>query len=451
MDIKLLKEEIFKKAVDSGFSECEIYYGESNKFQVNIFESEITQYENTYSKALSFRGIYNGSMGHSYTERIDFEVIEKIIDEAKENAKIIEDEDKEILYEGDEVYLESNCYNENLKNFSVEEKIKMALNMESETLKGNEYVKSVDHCMLISGESKIYISNTKGLELLDKSNYAIACVYAIVEKDKQVKVAGEIWFDNDLNKFDAVKIAEKAVKKATSYLGASQPKSGKYGVIFNNTSASDLLSIFVSIFFAEKVHKGFSLLKEKLGVKIASDIVTLCDDGIYEGSLGNVSFDSEGVATKNKIVIDNGILKTYLYNLKSAKKDNTRSTGNGFRSSLSSIDTSCTNFYIKPSDVEQSEMLNNLDNGVLITEVAGLHVGANVISGDFSLQADGFLIKDGKISKPVEQIVVSGNFYTLLQNIVAVGNDLRFNLSSSIGTIGSPSIHVSELSISGGN
>lgn len=450
MDIRLFKEKLFENSLKRGFSQCEIYYEEGNSFSVSIFEGEIDRYKNTSSKGLSFRGLYNGKMGYSYTEKISEEVIEILIENAIENAKIIETKEQEFLYDGDKEYREVNCYDESNKDVTVQDKINMALEMEKTALEYNQYVKAVENCSVAYGEGKTYISNTKGLELTEKRNYCIAYIYVRVEKENQVKTAGEVWADSNFNKFNPKEIAKLAVEKATSYLDAKQIDTRKCPVIFDNITATDLLSTFCSIFFASKVQKGFSILNGKIGEKIANDIITICDDGVYNDSLGNTAFDSEGVATKNKVVVENGILKTYLYNLKSANKDGVISTGNGFKSSFKSeVDTACTNFYIKPSNITLEEMKSKLATGILITELAGLHSGTNTISGDFSLSADGYLIENGKITGAVEQFTVSGNFYTLLENINLVGCDLKFDLPSGNGTIGSPSICVSELNISG--
>ena len=212
----------------------------------------------------------------------------------------------------------------------------------------------------------------------------------------------------------------------------------------------NLFAVFSSIFMAENAQKGFSLLsKDKVGTDIAASHITLRDDGICDLSLGSMAFDAEGVATQQKAIIENGVLKTLLYNLKSAEKDGVRSTGNASRGGLGgAIGTSCTNYYLVPSETSFDELISRVDKGVVITEMAGLHSGVNPVSGDFSISADGFMIENGKISKPIEQITVAGNFYEVLKNIIAVGSDLRFH-SGGHGGMGTPSILVEGLRVSG--
>jgi PmbA protein len=272
---------------------------------------------------------------------------------------------------------------------------------------------------------------------------ASAFALARVEEGGKVKVGHEFWMGTDYNELNPRELAEKAVREALSYLGASSAKTGSYPVIFRNDAANDLFSTFSGIFFAERVQKGFSLLKGKLGEKIAADIVTIRDDGVCPLNIGSVPFDSEGVAVKNKALVENGVLKTFLYNLKTAETDGVSSTGNGFNK-----DTACTNFYLEPSKLSVDELAAKVGNGIFITQLAGLHSGTNTISGDFSCSADGFMIENGKVTTPVEQITVAGNFFQLLKDIEGVGSDLRFT-STAPGAYGMPSVLVKELKISG--
>ena len=165
------------------------------------------------------------------------------------------------------------------------------------------------------------------------------------------------------------------------------------------------------------------------------------DDG-----LASAPFDDEGVATFKKEIVSKGILNTLLHNLKTANKANLKTTGNGFKSSYSSpVSVEPTNFYIEKGMKTLEELMNELDEGVIITDFAGLHSGANSITGDFSLASKGFYIKDGRKIYPIDQITVAGNFFELLKNIKDIGNDLNFPISS----IGSPSVVVEGLSIAG--
>ena len=444
------KNELFAKAKAFGFTDWEVYYSVDTSFMVRIFKSEISEYQNTDSAGLSFRGTYKGRVGYAYTEKMDSEIIDSLVKNAADNAGVIEEEEIEKLYPGDPAYPEAKAFNPDLSKVTVAEKIAMAMALEKSAFAQDARVKSVDYCQLGTSQTEVKIANSYGLDVSDISNLAYAYVSVRVEENDVTKVGYEVWHDNDFKKLSIETVAKAAVKRAVSALGAKSVESGGYPVILDNRIACSFISAFASVFYAENAQKGFSMLNNKQGEMIAAPILNLRDDGVYEGGFGNVSFDSEGVATKQKAVIENGVLKTLLYNTKSAAKDGRASTGNGFKASFqASVATACTNFYIVPSDMPPEKMMADIKRGVLVTDMAGMHAGINAVSGDFSVSSTGFLIEDGKISKPVEQITVAGNFYTLLKDIQCVGNDLHFNMPGSNGTFGMPSILIRELPVSG--
>ena len=148
-------------------------------------------------------------------------------------------------------------------------------------------------------------------------------------------------------------------------------------------------------------------------------------------------------------MIENGVLRTLLYDLKTAAKAGYASTGNGNKASYTAgIHVAPSNLFLKPGSTSFEELLSHAGNGLLITELNGLHSGANAATGDFSLSAKGYMIENGKRSRAVAGITVSGNFYTLLKNILCVGSDFRWGLPGD-GTYGAPSILVSGLSVAG--
>ena len=155
-------------------------------------------------------------------------------------------------------------------------------------------------------------------------------------------------------------------------------------------------------------------------------------------------YDSEGVATYNKTLIKKGVLQTYLYNLTTAKKDGVQSTGNGY-GGVTKIGIGTTHLVIKPGKKSFEELLQKAKNGIYLTDIMGLHAGLNAKSGDFSLQAQGFMIEDGKLTKPLSQIVVAGNLFTLFNEIGEVGSDSQLLLSSNEV----PSLLIKKLQVNG--
>ena len=446
IELNLFVKELFSKAQEEGFSEYEVYYVDRESLSISVYKEEVEKYNLNNSAGLSFRGKFGDRIGYSYTEILDEDAIEMLVKKAKENVLAIENNDIQFIYEGDKEYKEISTYHEELEDIPADKLINIAISMEKEAKKYCNKVESFSGCSVSYSSGKYGIINSKGLNLSNKSNLLTAYVVPIVKDlDKMYDGCGYV-VAKSLNDVKPDKIAKMGVDEALSKIGGTSIASGNYKVIINNEAMVSLLSTFAGIFSGDAVQKGLSLLKDKEGEIIAADIVNLVDDPHLEDGLASVSFDDEGVATLKTYLIKNGKLNSLLHNLKTANKAGVKSTGNGFKSSYASpISVSPTNFYIEPGINSLEEMTKKINKGLIITDFAGLHSGANSITGDFSLAAKGFYIEDGIKTHPVEQITVAGNFFTLLNNIEEIGSDLKFPMSS----VGSPSIVIKELSIAG--
>lgn len=446
MELNLFVKELFSKAQEEGFSEYEVYYVDRESLSISVYKEEVEKYNLNNSAGLSFRGKFGDRIGYSYTEILDEDAIEMLVKKAKENVLAIENNDIQFIYEGDKEYKEISTYHEELEDIPADKLINIAISMEKEAKKYCNKLESFSGCSVSYSSGKYGIINSKGLNLSNKSNLLTAYVVPIVKDlDKMYDGCGYV-VAKSLNDVKPDKIAKMGVDEALSKIGGTSIASGNYKVIINNEAMVSLLSTFAGIFSGDAVQKGLSLLKDKEGEIIATDIVNLVDDPHLEDGLASVSFDDEGVATLKTYLIKNGKLNSLLHNLKTANKAGVKSTGNGFKASYASpISVSPTNFYIEPGINSLEEMTKKINKGLIITDFAGLHSGANSITGDFSLAAKGFYIEDGIKTHPVEQITVAGNFFTLLNNIEEIGSDLKFPMSS----VGSPSIIIKELSIAG--
>ncbi len=228
---------------------------------------------------------------------------------------------------------------------------------------------------------------------------------------------------------------------AIKRLNSKVISSGEYKVILSPDVVSDIFSSILPFFYADSVQKDKSIFKDKLNKKIASDKITLIEDPNNEKLCGKRLFDDEAVNTIYKEIIKDGILKMYLYNLKSSKKDKTQSTGNGY---ISDIETGVRNMYVKPSNISFDNLIRDMKYGLYINRVTGTHAGINPNNGNISLQSMGYIIEDGKITDALQPFIMTTDFKTLLKNIEDVGNDLTFNSEQ----FGSPSIKISKVNIS---
>ncbi|MGL5368753.1 MAG: TldD/PmbA family protein [Cetobacterium somerae] len=445
MDIKLFIDKVFDTAKNMKLDDFEIYFTSSENETIKVFKGEIDTYSNSQNMGISFRVKVNEKMGYSYTESIEEEDILPLIERAISNAKVIENLDVIEIYGEKSIYEKIDSFNPVLKDITVDAKINFLLKAEKTALELDSRVKSVNYCVIGSGYGENIIKNSKGLDLYHNGNSIYAYIAVVVQDGDSIKNDSAYIVTKDFSNMDPIKLATEAVTKALNKLNSISIDSKPYDVIIENDAFADLLGAMSGIFSGEAVQKGVSKLKGKIGEVVANSIVTITDNPHLKDGYGSAPFDAEGVPTQCKHLIEDGILKTYLHNLKTAKKDNVKTTGNAAKGGYKgTMGISAFNLYLEKGNQSFQELLDKLQNGVLITGFSGLHSGLNSISGDFSLATEGFLIENGAITKPLNQITSAGNFFDLLKNIEYIGNDLKFNLSG----VGSPSLLIKNISIS---
>lgn len=431
---------LFKAAKAKGIEDIQVYLVKDSEFEIEAFKGELETYTISSTEKLFVKGIYNDKMGTVSTEIINDDMNDFIIDSIIASANTIDSKDEVFIYEGDKEYKKvEGLFNNSLNEIEAKKKIEDVMNLEKKVMAKDERIRMVQ-AFYGDGSKNVLIQNSKGLKLEKLVNNGIMGVYVIASDGKDQRTGIEYIQSNDYNDFNFEELASIGVEKAVALLGAQPCESGEYEILLTNNASASLLAPYVPMFSAESVQKDVSLLKGKIGEVIGSSKVTIVDDPFMKKSTKSGAFDDEGVATSYKELIDEGVLTGYLHNLKTAKKDNTKSTGNGFLRGIAP-----TNFYIKPGDLSYDEAVKSMKKGLIITELAGTHSGANSISGDFSLQSSGFLVENGEIVRPVALITVAGNYLNMLKDVVGVCSDLKFNF----GYIGSPTIKIKSLIVSG--
>ena len=446
MTLDAFLQKLMKAAQDAGITAAEAYIASGDSFKAVSDQHEIIEYAVNTTCGLSLRGIYGGKMGYASTEVMDDEAIGQLVEGVKESASLTEDEDIQEIYAGDPSYPKVVTYNPDLENVSPEQKLDFVLNMEKTALETDPKVKQAKHNTVLTGHGAVRIKNSFGLDVAYEGNYCGAYLQAIAREGDKASTAFDIAISHDFSMLDYKALATSAVKTAVFGLSGKAVPSGKYRVILENRAMADLLDTFSGIFSAENTQHGLSLLKGRVGEKIAADCVTLMDDPLLPHGEGSRPFDAEGVASKTKAVIDGGQLKTLLYNLKTARKDGVKTTGNASKAGYGApVRVAPTNFFFAPGSLSLEGLMEKMGEGLVLTELDGLHSGANSVSGDFSLSAKGYTVKEGKKGEAVEQITIAGNFYEMLKQVRAVGADLKFPGSN----VGSPSVDIGEMAIAG--
>ena len=447
LDFNTFKLTVMARAKELEVSEYELYYRVSESTNVETFKHEIKEFSDSREGGVCFRCIVDGKMGYASTEEMSESQAVSIVDRAVENAKILEADEKVFLGKGGEDYEALTVTPYELP--AVQEMTDTALEGDRLLYEADSAVIDGSAAGVICSKEFIAISNSNGLDLSYENNVAVFVAASVVTDGTDMANSYEIK-SGDFSGLDIEKIVSKVVGNAKSKLSAGVAPTGSYPVVFSPDAMASLLATFSGIFSSENTQKGLSLLDGKEGEKIASDIVTLVDDPFCKDSTMPINFDAEGSPTHTKNVIENGVLKTLLYNLKTADAVGKKTTGNASKSSYAAkVDISPFTMYLAPGDMTEEELLKKAANGVYITFLGGLHAGANPITGDFSLQSGGFMIENGEKTKAVKSFTVAGNFYSLLNRITALSDKVELPGFGGMTAFGSPAVLVEGLTIAG--
>ncbi len=439
-------QQVLAAAREAGITAAEIYLSSGDSFRAMCQQGQVNNYTVNSTRGLSLRGLYQGKMGYAATEAFDDEAVAQLVRGVKESAALIEDEDVQEIYPGDAEYPALDQYNPALDQVPEARKLQFVLDLEKCAKEKDPRIVQLTYDMLSTTSGQTRIANSYGLNLSFRDNLAVAVASALAKEGDRVSTGTGFAISRDFEALSVEKIAGEAVEEALFMLHAAPVPSGTYRAIIHSRCMPDLLGVFSDVFSAENAQKGMSLLAGKEGEVIAAPCVTLMDDPLLPGGLASRPFDAEGVAARSKAVIENGRLTTLLHNLKTARKAGVKTTGNAAKGGYAgTVEVAPSNFYLKPGEKSLEQLTAEMGEGLVITDVSGLHAGANAISGDFSLIAQGYTVKNGRKDQPVERITVAGNFYQLLKNIRAVGSDLCFPGSS----MGSPSVDVGEIAVAG--
>ena len=446
MDFNAFKNAVIAKCAELGIAEYELYYQVGGSTSVDVFMHEINEFSSSLDGGVCFRCIVNGKMGYASTEALSAENAAAVVERAVDNASVLETEDMVFLGEGGQEYEPLN--REVYALASTEELIATTLATQ-EKLYAQEGI--IDGCQTqgLVNHYEIAIYNSKGLDLHYESDTAGLIAVAVVTNGQEMENSYNVKLGK-LDEIDADALVKKAADNARQKLGGDVAPTGQYPVVFSPDAMSSILRVYSSVFSSEAAQKGLSKFAAAEGQVVASELVTLVDDPFHKDNPSPINFDAEGSPTSCKNVIEAGVLKTLLYNLKTAAVAGKETTGNASKAGYdASVAVRPFTMYIAPGEKSEEEMLSGIEKGVYINSLGGLHAGANPITGDFSLQSAGFMIEDGKKTTPVKSFTVAGNFYDLLKKITAVASNCTLPSAMGMTAFGSPSVLVEDLSIAG--
>ena len=428
-----------------GLESFELYIQKSYRLSIEVFHHEIGNYTVADSIVLAARGIYEGKMGYAYSELNDKTTPLFLAEQVRENAKCISSSEVPEIFKGSAHYKKKKTYDPRLEEVSTESKIALLHEIETKLREQDERIIEVGGVTYEESVGEVTIINSHGLVLKHKSNDYVIVAEAVAKEGEEVKTGYKIHFGTSLDNFDIDAFAKAVAESTLKKLGGSPCESKQYPCVFNPKVFSSLLSCYLSSINAEEIQRHSSFLEGKLGYPVASKKLTVIENPLEKNVFFRY-FDDEGVATFAKPLIEKGILKTYLYNLETARIDGVPSTGNGYKGSAKGkIGIRFNNVIVKEGKQSEEEIFSTISEGIYITEVQGLHAGMNKTSGNFSLQAAGFMIRDGKLAEPVNLITIAGNLLKVMEDIKALANNSETQLSS----ITCPSVYIKSIAVSG--
>jgi len=443
MDYKLLSKELVKKCLKKGADAAEIFLESQRNLDIEVRNQEIESIQESATHGVGFRVLVKGSLGFAHCNNFEPKALESTLQSAIEFAKNTTPDENNLLPENAESATVEGLYDPQIGRISMEQKIELIKSAESLAMKDPRITKSAGSSYG-EAEIEVFLANSNGLV---KNYQASQCYYTasvVAEKGEQ-KSSG---FDYATRRFfsdlpAAESIAAKAAQKAYEMLDPRMVKTQRVPVIFNPDVAFSLLGGILGAINGEIVIQGASFLGDKLNQKIAAETISIFDDGICAKGLASQPFDDEGVPTQKQVIVENGVLKSFLYNTVVAKRAGTHSTGNATRGGFTELPTiGAHNFYIAAGNHSPEEIIRSTPKGLLVTGVTGY--GINRVNGHFSGGASGFWIENGKIAFPVKGLTIAGTAQEMFFAIDMLGNDLDLNR-----TLTMPTLRISDLQVGG--
>lgn len=396
-------------------------------------------------RGLGVRVLDGQRVGFAHTSDLALSGIEACVDQARRMATITEpDEDLRIAtIPLDKVELE--IYQPGLEDRPLADRGAIALAVEQAARSVDPRITHFRKTSYSDAEVTTVIATTTGVRASYRESFCGAMTSAVATQDGERQIGYHGEGARRMADLDPDAIGARAAQRALEKLGAKPFPTQKLPVVLDPWMAMSLLGAISPLFSADNVLKGRSLFAARVDERVANERVTIVDDARRKGGLRSAPFDGEGVATTTRTLIDRGVLRGYLTNLKTARKLSSTPTGNARRGSYASPSRiGPSNFYIEAGTGDPGALVRGLDRALAVTSLLNLHT-IDPVSGEFSLGATGTYLEKGSPLYPVQGITIAGNLTHLLSSISGVGTDLTFGSSG----IGSPTLVIAELSVGG--
>ncbi|MCB0219794.1 MAG: TldD/PmbA family protein [Chrysiogenetes bacterium] len=431
----------------AGVDGWEIYLSGTRELSVEARDGEVESLQRAVSRGVGVRVLRGGAPGFAFTTNFRAEALDAAARAATDAARYATPDPALALIAPQRLPKKDLAlFDPALSRVSQKKRVAMALELEAATRAADKRITQVRSASYEEDASWLHLRNSEGLCLEDRETSAGLSVMAVAGDEDESEAGYEFQDVRFFAELNPARVARGAARDAVRQLGA-RPVPGKSGpVVFENLAASELLDVMADSFCADQVQKGMSGLEGKRGKRVFGEHIDILDDGLLKKGQGSAFFDDEGVPQQRTHLVSCGELLGYLYDSASARREGARSTGNAVRSGgfTGAPEVGVTNLFVKKGKHTLPALLSEMGNGFLITELMGVHT-ANPVTGEFSFGCAGQVVRGGKIAHPFKGMAVAGNLFDLYKRVELVGSDLRFSSG-----VGSPSLLVGKLSVSGG-
>lgn len=441
-----LATAVLKRAKACGATEADLLVAEGDSVSVQVRMSQVDRLSKAREKMLGLRVFFGKRSASSSTSDFSEASLDRLVGDTCSLAKAVVEDETSGLPAAD--HMASNYPDLDLQDthqLSVEEEIDLARRTEQSAFAMDSRVTNSEGAECSAGHGSILLANSHGfIGSYSNSSYSLS-VSPIALDSQTGGMQRDYWYSvkRKFHQLDSPEhVGQEAARRTVRRLGSKQISTQEIPVVFDPETAQGLLGHIASAVSGYALYKGASFLLGQLGQSIASEVVTVVDDGRLSGGLGSRPFDGEGLPTRKTLVIDKGVLTNYLLDTYSGRKLGMASTGNASRSIGENPTVGTTNMFLSPGPYSPEEILRSMKRGLLVTDLIGF--GVNLVSGDYSRGAVGFWVENGEIAYPVEEVTIAGNLKQMLTGIEMVGNDLEFR-----GRTASPTIKIGRMMVAG--
>jgi PmbA protein len=415
--------------------------------EIRAYEGAIESLSSAESHGVGVRVIVDGRQGFAYAGTFDDEVLAETLADARDNAAFATFDEYLALADPDGVAVHDlDLYREELESFPTAAKVDLALELERAARASDPRISGLETAEYFDTLFSGAIVTTTGIRNAGRETACYLSAYVMADDDGDTQTGFGFSVGREPGVLDVDRCAREAGQRATRMLGATRPAGGRLTVVFDPWVTAQFLGILGYTLNGEAVLKGRTCFADRLGDEVASTVLTLVDDPTDTRAFSATDTDGEGLATRRNVLIEAGVLNKFVHNAYTARRAGTVSTGSAVRGGFKStpgVGTQAVS--LLPGTRSQAELLATVDNGLLVTDVIGLHSGVNAVSGDFSTGAQGVRISHGELGPPAREFTIASTLQKMVKDVAAVGNDIEWLPMSAAGV----SIVIDDVTVSG--